>query len=133
MDVNEIQIGGTHYKREYQHWDWVCDIELHYLLGCSTKYISRWKEKNGLQDLRKSLHYIAKFEERGLVTNNYTQAQCVKIDLFADQHEPMEADIIRMICHGKLSDASLAIDKMIEENTSQEDIDKEVKQSYWRG
>lgn len=129
MDVNEIQIGGDHYnKREYQHWDLVDDIDLHYYLGCASKYVSRWKEKNGLQDLRKSLHYMAKFESKGRVIGEYSRKQCMLIDEFADQHEALEADIIRMICHGKLSDVSLAIGKLIEDNTKED-----ANLSYWRG
>lgn len=66
MEPNDYQIGGGHYKNDYQHWDLVCDIDMHYLLGCATKYISRWRKKNGIQDLRKALHYLNKAEEQGI-------------------------------------------------------------------
>ena len=61
--ANDQQIGGTHYRSAYQHWDFVVDNELNYLQGCGTKYVSRWRKKNGIQDLTKSLHYIAKLIE----------------------------------------------------------------------
>lgn len=68
MSANDIQVGGDHYKkREYQHWDWVSDIGLHYLLGCASKYVSRWRDKNGRQDLEKALHYLAKARERNVL------------------------------------------------------------------
>lgn len=74
MSANEKQIGGEHYSRlgEYQHWDWVCDIKLPYLEGCATKYLSRWRDKGGLQDILKSTHYMEKAKElfkRGIHSN----------------------------------------------------------------
>jgi len=54
------QEGGDHYQAEYQHWDWVLEAEIGYLAGNATKYISRWRKKNGVQDLLKALTYIDK-------------------------------------------------------------------------
>lgn len=66
MEANDYQVGGRHYVKHYQHWDMVCDVKMPYLLACATKYVSRWKEKNGVQDLRKSIHYIQKADELGI-------------------------------------------------------------------
>jgi len=71
--ANERQIGGEHYKREgqLQHWDWAIQLGLGYLEGSATKYVSRWRNKNGRQDLEKALHFIEKLVEaarEGLVT-----------------------------------------------------------------
>lgn len=61
MSANDRQEGGTHYASEYQHWDFVLTaLEGRYLEGCVTKYIYRWKKKNGLEDLRKAAHYLDK-------------------------------------------------------------------------
>lgn len=60
VSANEMQIGGDHYAQEYQHWDWIVDNGMGYLEGCATKYISRWRKKNGLEDLKKSRHYVVK-------------------------------------------------------------------------
>ncbi|CAN0296744.1 unnamed protein product, partial [Chrysoparadoxa australica] len=51
------QVGGNHYETEdgYEHWDWVVDGEIGYLAGNATKYISRWRKKNGLLDLQKAI------------------------------------------------------------------------------
>lgn len=55
------QIGGNHYNKGYvQHWDWVSKTRLGYLEGCATKYLVRWREKNGLEDLLKAKTYIQK-------------------------------------------------------------------------
>lgn len=58
---NDIkQVGGTHYESDYQHWSWVSDINLGYLEGCATKYIARWRGKNGVQDVEKAITYLKK-------------------------------------------------------------------------
>ncbi len=63
-DVNSYQISGNHYKVvKYQPWDVVLDWELGYLDGTALKYISRWKKKNGLEDIRKAIHFLEKLLE----------------------------------------------------------------------
>jgi len=69
-NANKTQVGGNHYQTTYQHWDMVCDTNLHYLLGCATKYLARWRTKNGLQDLAKAKHFIHKARERNVEALN---------------------------------------------------------------
>lgn len=57
------QVGGKHYEAEYQHWDWVVDTQMGYLEGCASKYVSRWRKKNGLEDLKKARTYVQKITE----------------------------------------------------------------------
>lgn len=59
-DVNAHQIGGEHYRSELQHWDFVELNGIGYLEGCATKYLTRWRKKGGLLDLKKAKHYIEK-------------------------------------------------------------------------
>lgn len=64
MSANETQVGGSHYQSSTQHWDVV--IKLYgpgYLIGNATKYVTRWRKKNGVQDLKKALHYVDKLIE----------------------------------------------------------------------
>lgn len=61
--ANSRQVGGAHYKSPLEHWDMVEEIGMGYLEGCATKYVSRWRKKNGLQDLEKGLHYVQKLQE----------------------------------------------------------------------
>jgi hypothetical protein len=63
MTANESQVGGTHYKTDYEHWDLAIAIPLGYLEGCATKYVSRWRKKEGIKDLQKALHYLDKLME----------------------------------------------------------------------
>ena len=63
--ANEIQHGGQHYKKSktLQHWDVVERYGIGYCEGCSTKYVYRWRDKNGLEDLQKAHHYVLKLLE----------------------------------------------------------------------
>lgn len=63
MSANDRQEGGRHYQRTYQHWDWVARIGMDYFLAATTKYLDRYRDKNGLLDLKKALHYLDKFIE----------------------------------------------------------------------
>jgi hypothetical protein len=62
--VNNIQHGGTHYKtKAIQPWDYIVSNELGYLEGNIVKYVSRWRDKGGLEDLQKARHYLDKLIE----------------------------------------------------------------------
>ena len=64
MNANERQVGGSHYGGgTQQHWDMVVQHELDYFQGQITKYVMRWKAKNGLQDLEKAQHFLEKYIE----------------------------------------------------------------------
>jgi Cdc6-like AAA superfamily ATPase len=52
-----------------QHWDVVHHFDLDYFQGQITKYVMRWKDKNGLQDLRKAQHFLDKYIELAEQTN----------------------------------------------------------------
>ena len=65
-EANAQQVGGGHYKgTPYQHWDFVMiALAGRYLEGNITKYITRWRKKNGLEDLKKARHYLTKLIEQ---------------------------------------------------------------------
>lgn len=55
---SRYQIGGTHYsKMKIQPIDYILENDLSYLQGNVIKYISRYKDKNGIEDIRKAIHY----------------------------------------------------------------------------
>ena len=63
-NANDVQVAGTHYKdKAIQPWDYIVANELGYLEGNIVKYVSRWKDKGGLDDLKKAQHYLAKLIE----------------------------------------------------------------------
>jgi len=56
--LNE-QVGGDHYsKLAIQPVTYINANGLSYLQGNVIKYVTRYKDKNGLQDLEKAKHYI---------------------------------------------------------------------------
>lgn len=59
--------GPGHYKdKAIQPWDFVVSNNLGYLEGNVVKYITRWQQKNGIEDLRKAKHYIEKLIEMAM-------------------------------------------------------------------
>ena len=53
------QVGGDHYsKLAIQPVTYINANGLNYLQGNVIKYVTRYKDKNGLQDLEKAKHYI---------------------------------------------------------------------------
>ena len=53
-----IQVGGNHYKGlVYQPVQFSVDMCLNFIQGNIVKYVSRYKNKNGNEDLKKVLHY----------------------------------------------------------------------------
>ena len=62
--ANANQVGGEHYRNKaIQPWDYIVSNNLGYLEGCVVKYVSRYKEKGGMQDLEKAAHYLQKLME----------------------------------------------------------------------
>jgi len=64
MSANDTQIAGGHYKdKPIQPWDYIAANNLGYFEGNVVRYISRWRDKGGVDDLRKAKHYIEKLIE----------------------------------------------------------------------
>ena len=62
--ANEIQHGGEHYKlKTIQPWDFIIANNLGFLEGNAIKYLVRWREKGGVEDLKKAQHYVEKLIE----------------------------------------------------------------------
>lgn len=59
-DPNAMQIGGDHYDTGYQVWDFCENNGLGGLEMCAIKYVCRWRQKEGIKDLEKAIHYIDK-------------------------------------------------------------------------
>ena len=62
--ADDTQVGGSHYKdKTIQPLDYIIANDLLYLEVNVVKYISRWKNKNGVEDLKKAQHYLSKLIE----------------------------------------------------------------------
>lgn len=58
-EILDTQIGGSHYKRhKIQPIDFIYDNQIGFIEGNIIKYVMRHKHKNGLEDLKKALHYL---------------------------------------------------------------------------
>lgn len=65
MSAKDYQIGGSHYKNKgIQPIEYIMENGLDFCEGCVVKYISRWRSKNGLEDLLKARHYLEFLIER---------------------------------------------------------------------
>jgi len=89
MSANDEQIGGRHYiDKPFQPWDFIVGNRMGFLEGNIIKYVSRYKEKNGLEDLIKASHYLDKLIE---VTRN-EQKRISEITVSASDFAREEAE-----------------------------------------
>jgi len=67
--ANQRQVGGDHYTRQdIQPWEYMQAIMTRdqfegFLLGNIIKYLSRYQEKGGKEDIQKADHYLDKLLE----------------------------------------------------------------------
>jgi hypothetical protein len=55
----DTQVGGEHYtKNSIQPIDYILENNLGWCEANAVKYLTRWKNKNGIEDLKKARHYI---------------------------------------------------------------------------
>jgi hypothetical protein len=52
------QVGGVHYNSEIQPIDYIKANGLDFFQGNVIKYVTRYKRKGGLEDLKKAKHYL---------------------------------------------------------------------------
>ena len=58
------QVGGNHYKEfAIQPIEFIVKNKLPYIEGNIIKYICRWEEKGGIEDLDKVIHYVELLKE----------------------------------------------------------------------
>ena len=57
--ATDTQIGGDHYRNmRIQPVEYILSNELPFVEGCVVKYVSRWRDKGGIDDLRKARHFL---------------------------------------------------------------------------
>jgi len=106
--ANDMQVAGDHYRTGYQHWDFVADICLCYFDAQVIKYVSRWRKKNGVQDLQKARHVLLKTAEiavhgaaavllSGVSLNQDFVKGCTEAYITHNALTPAEADVVRAV------------------------------------
>lgn len=54
-----VQIGGGHYKDlPIQPVEYIHANKIPFIEGCIIKYVTRWRNKNGIADLEKAKHFL---------------------------------------------------------------------------
>jgi hypothetical protein len=54
-----MQVGGRHYKKNaIQPVEYIHANSIGYFEGNVIKYVTRWRDKGGIEDLNKALHYL---------------------------------------------------------------------------
>lgn len=55
----DVQEGGDHYKgKAIQPVEYIMANEIGFMEGSVIKYVTRWKDKGGVQDLKKARHFL---------------------------------------------------------------------------
>jgi hypothetical protein len=82
MAANDYQIGGGHYRKggpgSEQHWDRVARLGLNYFQAMITRYVERYRDKNGVEDLKKARHFLDKLielEEAGALSKGTVESR----------------------------------------------------------
>ena len=58
MNATDHQVAGDHYKKlKIQPIEYILANEMQFCEGAIIKYISRWRDKGGIEDLRKIKHF----------------------------------------------------------------------------
>lgn len=67
MSALDTQVGGGHYKTlKVQPVELIMSNHLGYCEGAVVKYLTRWRDKGGLEDVRKAAHFVQiLLEDRG--------------------------------------------------------------------
>lgn len=71
------QIGGSHYKKGIQPFEYIDANNMDFFEGNVIKYVTRHKEKNGLEDLDKAIHYIEEIKARHYGKKQPDEKECV--------------------------------------------------------
>lgn len=55
----DVQVGGSHYKKyKIQPVEYAMANSLNYCQANAVKYVTRYKDKGGIEDLKKAIHNI---------------------------------------------------------------------------
>ena len=66
MSALESQVGGDHYKSmTIQPVKYILANNIGYIEGSVIKYVSRWRKKGGVEDLKKAIHFLQILIEDG--------------------------------------------------------------------
>jgi hypothetical protein len=57
--ASALQVGGDHYKKlAIQPAEYAQKNRLGFIEGCVIKYVTRWRDKGGVEDIKKAIHFL---------------------------------------------------------------------------
>lgn len=113
----QVQVGGSHYKKYHiQPLEFAKKIGLGAICFCAFKYVTRYKDKQGEEDLEKALHCLDIYEECGVVKESIKIESDYLIE-FLDQFDNDQSQalffIIQAQCNkDRIKEARFAIGKL---------------------
>jgi hypothetical protein len=119
MSANETQVGGTHYKTPFQHWDLVHELDLGYFEGQITKYLTRHRFKKGREDAEKALHFTKKMHELALFSArkpHHKFSTITRMTQYAESNKllPLEYACIMSACNWSMTEDLKMLEARIE-------------------
>jgi hypothetical protein len=63
MSSNKVE-HPDHYNQGIEMWDYAMSHNLDFMEGNVVKYVTRWRHKNGIEDLLKAKQYLDKLIEK---------------------------------------------------------------------
>jgi len=94
MSANDRQVGGSHYKKGgEEHWDRAWRLEYDCFQYIITKWVERWRDKGGLEDLYKARHALDKYIE--VVEKKGDQNEMAYCDVCGDPWQKWQLGIHR--------------------------------------
>jgi hypothetical protein len=59
MSALDIQVAGSHYKGlVFQPVEYIHANGIEFIEGSVIKYVTRWRDKGGIDDLKKAIHFL---------------------------------------------------------------------------
>lgn len=119
MSILDTQVGGDHYKSNYQPIQFMADYNLNYIQGNVLKYVVRFRKKNGIEDLKKAIHYCelgkaVKFEN----ISEWDADKSGRVSRFLLENgmrEPVGMYFIWHLCRNHLDKCKECIEELIKE------------------
>ncbi|GAB5451810.1 MAG: hypothetical protein Hals2KO_21380 [Halioglobus sp.] len=82
MTALDRQVGGDHYKDlAIQPVEFAMVLQLGFCEGCIVKYVTRWRAKGGIEDVRKASHFLQFIEESSLYRSSLQQLRSGQVPL----------------------------------------------------
>ena len=117
------QVGGSHYQKyKYQPVQFFIDCGWDFIQGSVAKYVLRYKDKNGIEDLKKAMHYCDIAIEAGMKPNFESIQKawdCKAVFRFAVENT-IDIHIVVIMQYVAMHDyeqAKIAINKLIDDET----------------